>query len=239
MQLLKAMLHLIFGSAKLAIGWMGTTALAVVVLAAPFVVRLIAGFRADRWLGVKKAVAPASRYTIAIWTMLFVVGMGRFVYKDHRDLAAANGKLSAELQEARSSSLTVPPIQEPSKEPKNSLRRRVMRLADELEALLCDQNAALPTEQQLQRMTPEQKGVSNHTFEEATKKTTAVYLDKFRSRTVGIIAELKAKGLLTEYWDGPLEKGAEFRMLLGDEIRRLRELAYHLDGQDRVVRFYP
>ena len=64
-----------------------------------------------------------------------------------------------------------------------------------------------------------------------------IYLNKFRARTVGIIAELKPKGLLTEPMDGPLEKGAEFRMLLYEEIHRLRELAYHLDGQDRVVRF--
>ncbi len=88
-------------------------------------------------------------------------------------------------------------------------------------------------------MTQEQRDAANRAFEEATKRATAVYLNKFRDRTVGIIAELKAKGLLTGYWDGAMEKGAEFRMPMGEETHRLRELAYHLDRQDKVVRFCP
>jgi len=125
------------------------------------------------------------------------------------------------------------------KEPQNSLRRRVMRLADDLDSLLLEQSKALPTQEQSQSMTPEQKDAANHAFDEVTKKTNLVYLEKLRPRTVGIIAELKAKGLLTDYWDVPMEKGAEFRMLQGGETHRLRELAYHLDAQDKVVRFYP
>lgn len=126
-----------------------------------------------------------------------------------------------------------------AREPKNSLRKRVMRLADDLDALFIEQNAALPKSQEIQTMTPAQKEAANHAFAEATEKTTTIYLATYRSRTVGIIAELKAKGLLTDYWDGPMEKGAEFRPVQGGEIHRLRELAYHLDGQDRIVRFYP
>ncbi len=124
---------------------------------------------------------------------------------------------------------------QPAAELKNSLRKRVVRLTDDLEVLTREQNATLPTSEQVQTMTPEQKNASNKAFDEAPKKMTAIYLDRFRSRTVGIVAELKAKGLLTEYWDGALEKGAEFRIPMGEEIHRLRELAYHLDGQDRVV----
>jgi hypothetical protein len=36
-----------------------------------------------------------------------------------------------------------------------------------------------------------------------------------------------------------MEKGAEFRTLQGGETHRLQELAYHLDAQDKVARFYP
>jgi hypothetical protein len=121
------------------------------------------------------------------------------------------------------------------REPRNSLRKRVIRLAEDLESLLRELGATLPSQQDLQTMTQEQKNVSNQKYQEVSNKITASYLDKFRPRTVGIIAELKAKGLLTEYWDGPLEKGAEFRPLQGEEIHRLRELAYHLDAQDRVI----
>jgi hypothetical protein len=88
-------------------------------------------------------------------------------------------------------------------------------------------------------LTPEQKNAVNLAFREITEKTNLVYMEKFRPRTIGIIAELKARGLLTDYWDGPMEKGAEFRVLQGGETHRLRELAYHLDAQDKVVRFYP
>jgi len=114
-----------------------------------------------------------------------------------------------------------------------------MQLADELESLVRQQNAVYPTLAESQAMTPEQKEAASRAFQEATRKTDALYMANFRSRTVGIIAELKSKGLLAEYWDGPLEKGAEFRMLQGDEIHRLREAAYHLDAHDGVVRFYP
>jgi hypothetical protein len=124
---------------------------------------------------------------------------------------------------------------QPTLESKNSLRKRVVRLTDDLEALVRDQNATLPSPEQAQTMTPEQKNASKQAFDEAAKRMTALYLNQFRSRTVGIIAELKAKGLMTDYWDGPLEKGAEFRPLGGGEIQRLRELAYHLDGQDKVT----
>ena len=156
------------------------------------------------------------------------------VIEEKRQFSIALNTESTQLQDAKHEN-DVLKKQKPAVELKNSLRRRVVRLTDDLEVLLREQNATLPTIEQIQTMTPEQKNGSNKAFDEATKKMTAIYLDKFRSMAVGIIAELKAKGLMTEYWDGPLEKGAEFRMPIGEEIHRLRELAYHLDGQDRVV----
>jgi hypothetical protein len=159
---------------------------------------------------------------------------------------AMDAKDAAEIPEPPLIKLAPPVISIPPsaaipqiKEPQNSLRRRVMRLADDLDSLLLEQSKALPTQEQSRSMTPEQRDAANHAFDEVSKKTNLVYLEKFRPRTVGIIAELKAKGLLTDYWDGPMEKGAEFRLLQGAETHRLRELAYHLDAQDQVVRFYP
>jgi len=158
------------------------------------------------------------------------------VIEEKRQLSITVNSLSPQLQDARRQ-IDILRGQRPklSAESKNSLRKRVSRLTDDLEVLLRQQTATLPTVEQLQTMTPEQKNASNRALDQATKKTTAIYMDQYRSRTVGIIAELKAKGLMTEYWDGPLEKGAEFRPLTGQEIHRLRELAYHLDGQDGVV----
>ena len=158
------------------------------------------------------------------------------VIEEKQQFGMALNAQSAQLQDAKHEiEILKTQKPKPTVEPKNSLRKRVVRLTDDLEGLVREQNATLPTVEQVQTMTPEQKNAANKALDEATKKMEAIYLDKFRSRTVGIIAELKAKGLMTGYWDAPLEKGAEFRIPIGEEIHRLRELAYHLDGQDRVV----
>ncbi len=99
---LKSILHLILGSIGLAVSWMGTTILAVAVLAAPFVFRLFVGYTANRWRGVIQAMRSASLYTIAVWTILFVIGVGRFIYRDHTSLAVANAALIKENKVLRS-----------------------------------------------------------------------------------------------------------------------------------------
>ena len=101
MDVLKSILHLILGSAGMAVSWMGTTFLAVAVLAAPFVSRLFVGFRANGWRGMAQALRSASQYTIAVWTILFLIGMARFIYRDHTSLAAANAALRKENKELR------------------------------------------------------------------------------------------------------------------------------------------
>lgn len=53
MQVLRAIVHLILGSGRLAVSWMGTTFLAVAILAAPFVSRLVVGYRTEGWRGLK------------------------------------------------------------------------------------------------------------------------------------------------------------------------------------------
>src|SRR2546425_5042311 len=101
MPVLRSVLHLIIGSARLAVSWMGTTFLAVAVLVAPFLGRLLPAYRAGRWGGVKKALRSASLYTATVWAALFLIGMARFIYKGHIDLLAANTKLSADLQKVK------------------------------------------------------------------------------------------------------------------------------------------
>jgi hypothetical protein len=91
---LKSFIHLIFGSARMAVNWMGTTALAVVVSAVPSLARLVVGYRQNRWPGVKEAVGSASWYAVKVWAILFFVGMARFIYQDHTSLKNANVALS-------------------------------------------------------------------------------------------------------------------------------------------------
>jgi molybdopterin converting factor small subunit len=59
---------------------------------------------------------------------------------------------------------------------------------------------------------------------------------EFSSQTIGIIQELKAKGLvMTPYDESALSRG----MLLLNVTDHLRELAYHLDEKDNVILIAP
>jgi len=102
MGVFKSILHLILDSASMAVSWMGTTFLAVAVLAGPFVFRLFVGYRANKWRGVAQALSSASRYQCAVWAILFLIGMGRFIYRDHTSLMTANAALIKENKELRS-----------------------------------------------------------------------------------------------------------------------------------------
>ena len=109
MDMLKSILHLILGSASMAVSWMGSTFLAVAVLAAPFISRLFVGFRANRWHGVIQALRSASIYTIAVWAILFLIGVGRFIYRDHTSYVTANTALkraNKELSSQKSANVT-------------------------------------------------------------------------------------------------------------------------------------
>jgi hypothetical protein len=100
--------------------------------------------------------------------LLLLLAVG-FLAKDAKDAAEIPEpplvKLAPPVITIATSSVT-PQI----KESQNSLRRRVMRLADDLDSLLLERSKALPTQQQSQTMTPEQKDAANRAFDEATKK---------------------------------------------------------------------
>ena len=107
------------------------------------------------------------------------------------------------------------------REPINSLRRRTIQLANDLGAFLAERYTKRPTDAEDQRQ-----------YDQAT---VDLYLSRYKSRTVGVLQELQAKGLDIGLLNAP--GAAPSRYLLADELRQLRDLAYHLDGNDRVVSF--
>jgi len=122
-----------------------------------------------------------------------------------------------------------------AQESKDSLRRRTLRLVDKIEAFerkrWTDEwpryrvaNAANVSQDQLMQ----QFGAENEALFVA---------NGLRAETLGILAELRGKGLDVGYLDGP--NGVPIRMPINQEFTDLRCLAYKLDGQDRVQRFYP
>lgn len=118
--------------------------------------------------------------------------------------------------------LTAPAPQRPKPtEPRNSLRRRTVRLANDLAEFLAERNAKRPTD-------PAR-------FQQFDQETINLYLARYRERTLGILQELKAKGLDVGILDAP--GAAPSRYLMPNEIEHLRDLAFHLDADDKVVQF--
>src|SRR5207248_9820717 len=107
-------------------------------------------------------------------------------------------------------------------EPKNSLRRRTLGLANALNVFLGERWSKHPA------------GHSTDTLK-YDQATLDLYMKFYKSRMVEILQELEDKGLDTGLLGAP--GGASSRFLLPDEIRQLRDLAYHLDEKGNVVKF--
>ena len=107
------------------------------------------------------------------------------------------------------------------KESPNSLRKRTLKLADDLGVFLAERFARTPEGEEERRQ-----------YDEATNN---IYLNLYKSRTVGILQELQAKGLDIGILNA--SGAAPVRYLAGDELRQLSDLAYHLDANDKVVSF--
>jgi hypothetical protein len=112
----------------------------------------------------------------------------------------------------------------PLLERSDSLRRRVMRLADEVESF----------EIELMRDTPPN---TPEGLREFNIKNQSLYVKNgLKDRTLAILQELRAKGLNIGLLDAP--GAAPVRPLQDFELEELRSLAYHLDADGNVVRFY-
>lgn len=115
-----------------------------------------------------------------------------------------------------------PVMAAPYAEPNNSLRKRTLSLANDLNVFLGERWA---------RRSPGH-GQDTMKYDQATLD---LYMKLYRNRVVGILQELQDKGLDTGLLAAP--GGAASRFLLQDEIRQLRDLAYHLDEKGNIVKF--
>jgi hypothetical protein len=143
-------------------------------------------------------------------------------YQDHQALVATIRRLRGELVAK----------QKPIEEPANSLRRRVIRLADKLDSFAQERNDRMPGFTTTSAMTPEEQQHLMEPQQRYQQQTIDLCKKRFGSQVIGIIQELKAKGLvMTPYDESALSQG----MLLLNVTDHLRELAYHLDEKDNVV----
>jgi len=132
-------------------------------------------------------------------------------------------------------------------EPRDSLRRRTLRLADEYtEFFITSQEngppVAIPT-------TPEPPP------SEEQKKARQIYRDYwrgienrystvFKQRFVGILKEYENKGIKIGIWENDFTErlpgtSQPYTFMQMDDIPRFRELAYHVDARDHLIVVLP
>ena len=174
-------------------------------------------------------------YSVILGSLLFFACYQAWL--DQFTSAAGRLKTNLELQQRLSEVGVSPPE---TKEGSDSLRRRTVRLVDEIEAFRNDRNSHHP---------PYSNGVSTATGEQTKINaeserydtgTENLCLVKFESRTRGIVQELKAKGV--DLSPGPnsgfFEAMVEQRRCLGEyQYKLFRDLAFHIDGADKLVIF--
>jgi hypothetical protein len=123
------------------------------------------------------------------------------------------------------------------KESQTSLRRRTVKLADELEKFNQDRwRNHPPNAANDPNATPEQKAVvrASQLYDQETLDTCK---SRFKDRTIGIIEELKTRGLDIGNMDKIVEAQGCLGLWGGDFIKPLRDLAYHLNADDTVEHF--
>jgi hypothetical protein len=83
----------------LAVGYMSTSLLAILVAVGPFLGRLVAGMRTGGLKGAKSALASATKYQVIVWGLLWFVCVATYVYRGHRDLLSDRDRWKAGVEQ--------------------------------------------------------------------------------------------------------------------------------------------
>ena len=168
---------------------------------------------------------------IIVYGPLFGWSVIKTIYQDQVSLVSANTTLQKENAALRSSlaSLQAQQPKSPREQPEapNSLRRRIKRLANDIEAFL-------NVEQEKQRQFMLTRGGDPNALREFQIESQARFVSQgLKERTVQIAHELEAKGL-------PLGLGLQYvsqNGYFGLDIEHLRDLAYRVDKDGDVISF--
>ena len=215
------------------------------------------------WLAERdRGKEPEHHWVSAVFGLLIVVGIviggiwGIFVlYREHKSLWSKNHKLVEENKRIAEENETIkkrpPEVQyvtkEQPQESPNSLRRRTIKLINDL--VLFWSQRPQPVQQPVQNPTTDEERQRNAKWDRYWREVGAAYANAgFRERVLGIVRQYRAKGLDV----GFLEQAAEQpERLVGaysfggtdlngcsrymTELCQLRELAYHVDGNDDMI----
>ncbi len=127
------------------------------------------------------------------------------------------------------------------KEPDNSLRRRTIRIANDL--FLFWSRRPVPPQPVANPNTDEDRK-RNATFDAYWREANGIYESDYKDRVLGIVREYKNRGVPTGYLEQAAENhpfGASAFTMSGspicwqDEVCLLRELAFHVDANDQMI----
>jgi hypothetical protein len=170
--------------------------------------------------------------------LILLVACFVFLLKDFRDAAAISPPPTITIKAAGVPVIPIP--QQEYQEPTDSLRRRTVRLVDDVEAYWDDKREHQPPPGNGDIKATGQQAEINQRAERYAEETERSCRAKFGNRTRAIVQELKAKGVdlspgpNSGYFESMVEQG---RCLDPYRSQKFRELAYHVDGADRLVVF--
>jgi len=234
---------------------MGTTGLAVTIgLANEFLKPRVRALLSRRSKEVeakppRRDFLASAALTAVTWIVLFCAGIIATVYRDHQDLVAQNRNLSSLQAENEQLSRRVKELT-PTEEPKDSLRRRTLRLADELYNFLLDRQQHHPPIAYPNSSDPnpsEERKQAIKLCQEYDQATLETYRKRFRDRLVGIVREYHAKGIPVGFLENSARQqipgwqvvGAEWEGWPMDELTLFRNLAYRVDEHDNAIYLMP
>lgn len=129
------------------------------------------------------------------------------------------------------------------KEPPNSLRRRTVKLAREITAFW--NHNPPPAQQPVSNPSTDDDRQRNAKWDLYWRTVQSTYNAEYRDRVIGIIREYKSKGVPTGWLEQAAENhpfGASAFTQLGsptcwqDELCQFREMSFHVDPNDQLIR---
>jgi hypothetical protein len=138
------------------------------------------------------------------------------------------------------------------RESKDSLRRRTIRLADEMQKYFVMRATnpnrppfAVPNSNEPNPSDEQKKAIERYRAYE--QETWDFYFARYKDRMIGIIKEHDAKGVRTGYLESSANQRPPVIMMPGsvgegtymDDLYQFRELAYHVDGAGNLIVITP
>ena len=153
--------------------------------------------------------------TVCAWGLLFIVAIGPTVLMDHNDLVLDNRDLKRGMVE-----------------PPDSLRRRSKAITEEVEIFKRVRRDGHPPYSTGMEDVPAEQQKINWASDAYDAETESICAVKFQGRFAGIAREMRGKGLDVQWLDSSVHPCPN-----DQDISIMRELSFHLDGTNNVVRF--